>query len=227
MPIPWRWILGFCCSTALIAEVQGADTPPSDHPQVYARRHFQPFLKQYCGECHFGAEPEGELRLDQARTSDALVEQQERFARAVRMLRSGQMPPKDSPQPPAKLRTEITQWLDNTIHNVDCDGVIDPGRETIRRLNRVEYANTIRDLLGVKYDAAQLLPADDVGYGFDNIGDVLSVSPLLVEKYLQAAQVVSQRAILANPRDALATTWITGSAMRSGGLDRALPESKG
>ena len=232
---PWPWIVGLCCGlcciVALVIVALVSHTCAADDPQTPAAKQFEPFLKKYCAECHFGAEPDGELRLDQARSPEQLIEQRDRYARAIKMLRSGQMPPKDSTQPPAQLRTNIADWLDRTIHHVDCGGAIDPGRETIRRLNRAEYANTVRDLLGVEFAvefaAGASLPADDVGYGFDNIGDVLTVSPLLLEKYVDAARTVSERAVMANPSDAVASTWITGVAMRTGGRDYALPESKG
>src|SRR5262249_21734368 len=81
-------------------------------------------------------------------------------------------------------------WLDRTLFAVDCGLKRDPGRVTIRRLNRTEYNNTIRDLVGVNFQPAEDFPADDVGYGFDNIGDVLSLPPLLMEKYLAAAEKI-------------------------------------
>src|SRR5204862_4505812 len=71
----------------------------------------------------------------------------------------------------------------------------DPGRVTIRRLNRTEYRNTIRDLMGLDFKADDEFPPDDTGYGFDNIGDVLSVSPLLLEKYMQAAETIVAGAV--------------------------------
>src|SRR6185503_10649065 len=75
----------------------------------------------------------------------------------------------------------------------------DPGRVTIRRLNRTEYNNTIRDLVGVDFQPAEDFPSDDIGHGFDNIGDVLTLSPVLMERYLAAAESVMQRAIVVDP----------------------------
>ncbi|MCG8584835.1 MAG: DUF1592 domain-containing protein [Pirellulales bacterium] len=222
MPTSWRWICGLLSSVTCTAFVQAAEDPTK-----FADEQFRPFLKKYCSECHFGEEPDGELRLDEARSPDELTEAREVFVRAVRMIRSGQMPPQDSPQPKPELAAKMADWLDRTVNHIDCSNAVDPGRETIRRLNRFEYSNTIRDLLGVDFDTTSMLPADDVGYGFDNIGDVLSVSPLLLEKYVAAARLVSRRAIYASPLDAVATTWITGVAMRTGGRDHPLPDVKG
>ena len=86
-------------------------------------------------------------------------------------------------------------WLSDRINSIDCDLINDPGRVTIRRLNRLEYNNTIRDLFGIDFKPADDFPSDDVGEGFDNIGDVLSLPPLLLEKYLTAAEKISQRVV--------------------------------
>jgi hypothetical protein len=93
----------------------------------------------------------------------------------------------------------FTAWIDRRVYYVDCSLPPDPGRVTIRRLNRNEYDNTIRDLVGLDLDLADDFPSDDVGYGFDNIGDVLSLPPLLMEKYLDAAEEIAAEAIDAEP----------------------------
>ena len=223
MLTPWRWIFGLCTAALLFAPIAQA----AEDAEVFAAKEFRPFLKKYCAECHFGEDPDGEQRLDQARTPEELTAKRALYTKAAQLIGSGQMPPKDSPQPSAEVRKQMARWLDDTINYVDCSGPSDPGRETIHRLNRAEYSNTIRDLLSVEFDAKTTLPADDAGYGFDNIGDVLSVSPLLLEKYVDAARTVSRRAVIANPEDAVTTKWITGVAMRSGGRDHPLPEIGG
>ena len=110
-------------------------------------------------------------------------------------LRSGDMPPPGKPRPNADELDTINAWLDAVVFQIDCNGPRDPGRVTLRRLNRAEYNNTIRDLLGVDFPAGQRFPADDVGYGFDNIGDVLSMPPLLMEKYLAAAEKIVEQGV--------------------------------
>ena len=97
----------------------------------------------------------------------------------------------------------LTDWIDLTVNQADCSGPLDSGHVTLRRLNRNEYRNTIRDLVGIDYVPATGFPADDVGYGFDNIGDVMSLPPLLMEKYLAAAEEISQRAIILPPAPVL------------------------
>src|SRR5207249_614593 len=107
------------------------------------------------------------------------------------------MPPKKKMLQPTKEEREfVVAWISNSLTRLDCTSPKDPGRVTIRRLNRAEYNNTIRDLVGVDFKPADDFPADDVGYGFDNIGDVLSVSPLLLEKYLSAAEAILDEAIV-------------------------------
>ncbi len=104
------------------------------------------------------------------------------------------MPPPGKPRPNADELDTINAWLDAVVFQMDCNGLKDPGRVTIRRLNRAEYNNTIRDLVGISFQPANDFPQDDVGYGFDNIGDVLSLPPLLMEKYLAAAEKITEKA---------------------------------
>ena len=113
-------------------------------------------------------------------------------------LRTGEMPPDNKPQPTPQQRDMLVSWIDSTIFRVDCANP-DPGRVTLHRLNRVEYNNTIHDLLGVTFQPADDFPADDSGYGFDNIGDVLSLPPILLEKYLAAAERILNAALITDP----------------------------
>jgi hypothetical protein len=111
------------------------------------------------------------------------------------------MPPAGENRPTAAEQRQLFEWIKSGAFAIDLQNP-DPGRATLRRLNRIEYRNTVRDLLGVRFDATEQFPPDDSGYGFDNIGDVLSMSPLLMEKYLAAAETVVARALpAANPGD--------------------------
>jgi hypothetical protein len=104
-------------------------------------------------------------------------------------------PPKRKTQPTKEEREFVINWIENALTKVDCGLSRDPGRVTLRRLNRAEYNNTVRDLCGVTVRPADDFPADDVGYGFDNIGDVLSFQPILLEKYMTAAEKVLEAAL--------------------------------
>ena len=114
-------------------------------------------------------------------------------------VEAGEMPPENHKIKPSQAEIDqLAGWIDGTLAKVNCQLPADPGRVTIRRLNRTEYNNTIRDLLGIDFHPADDFPSDDVGYGFDNIGDVLTLPPMLFEKYLEAAESIAERAIVAD-----------------------------
>ncbi len=155
-----------------------------------------PFLEQHCLQCHSGGDPSGGFSLDGWTDARAALRQPDAAETVLARLASGEMPPEDEPQPEAATKQQVMDWLSRAIENFDCNAAPDPGRVTIRRLNRDEYKNTVRDLLGVEFDPTADFPADDMGYGYDTIGDVLSTSPLLVERYWEAAQELAQRVIV-------------------------------
>ncbi len=155
-----------------------------------------PFVKRYCLDCHSGAEAERGVHLDKYRTAAAMSEDRATWRKVLKMLRARKMPPEDSRRPKNEEYDAINAWLEATLGQADRAGPPDPGRVTIRRLNRAEYTNTVRDLLGVEFNATADFPSDDVGYGFDNIGDVLTLPPLLMEKYLAAAEQIAAKAVV-------------------------------
>jgi len=157
------------------------------------------FIKTHCADCHGSEEPEAGLSLTSFRTNAALIPQRAKWDAILRMVETGVMPPPDSPQPPADERKAFTGLVRAIFDEHDRTAPPDPGRVTMRRLNRREYANTVRDLLGVDFNPTENFPADDVGHGFDNIGDVLTLSPLLMERYLDAAETIAGRVILVDP----------------------------
>ncbi len=153
-------------------------------------KHISPFIKAYCLRCHSGDRPRADLKLDIFKNESLAIEHREIWQKVANQIRSGEMPPAGRKQPQEPEKEVVLAWIDGTVNQVDCNLPPDPGRVTIRRLNRAEYNNTIRDLVGVDFHPADDFPPDDVGYGFDNIGDVLTLSPLLVEKYLTAAEKI-------------------------------------
>src|SRR5437762_1919536 len=111
-----------------------------------------------------------------------------------------EMPPEEAkPQPEAKERELLVKLIETALYRVDPNAPLNPGRVTARRLNRTEYGNTIRDLVGIDFDPAEDFPSDGIGHGFDNIGDVLTLSPVLMERYLAAAETIVQRVFPAEP----------------------------
>jgi hypothetical protein len=127
----------------------------------------------------------------------SLTQNREGWDVILHKLRAGEMPPKGVPVPPNM--DEVIKFLSDEFDRVDRATKPDPGRVTARRLNRAEYTNTVRDLLAVDFRAQSTFPTDDLGNGFDNIGDVLTISPVLMEKYLAAAQRIASRAVGADP----------------------------
>ncbi len=185
--------------------------------KAFYERQLRPFLNKYCFDCHEGETPDSDVRLDVHASVGDLREDRKRWEKAIRMLQSGRMPPVDATQPPRNVKTGIANWLDTTLNYVDCDAPRDPGYVTIRRLNRNEYRNTIRDLLGVDFELSDDFPADDVGYGFDTVGDVLSLPPILMEKYLAAAERVTDQALAQlQPAEGPSTKY-AGSRLRGEG----------
>ncbi|MBN9122741.1 MAG: DUF1592 domain-containing protein [Planctomycetes bacterium] len=168
---------------------------PAEDPAFKAK--VLPFIKKYCLDCHSGEKAKGGLTLE-GYVSEAHARKDRKNWLAVQhVTASGEMPPKNKPQPTKDEKEFFINWIENSLTKVDCSPstVKDPGRVTIRRLNRAEYNNTIRDLCGVDFKPAEEFPADDVGYGFDNIGDVLSFQPILLEKYMAAADKILAAAL--------------------------------
>ncbi len=158
-------------------------------------KSFQPFLAENCYACHNAKRASGELNLESYKTVAAIAEHREQWETVLLKLKTGEMPPKGFPRPDETQLKAVIAWLEAEFARADRAIKPDPGRVTARRLNRAEYNNTVRDLLGVDFNPADDFPQDDSGYGFDNIGDVLSLSPVLMEKYLTAAEKIARTAI--------------------------------
>jgi hypothetical protein len=159
-------------------------------PKLFSySEHVTPLLKQYCFDCHGNGKSKGELALDKWTDEKEALADSKTWQRVTEMIQGHEMPPKKKPQPTEKERNTIVAWVETAVLKTDCTNP-DPGRVTIRRLNRTEYNNTIRDLLGVDFQPADDFPVDDSGYGFDNIGDALSMPPILIEKYLGVAEKI-------------------------------------
>ena len=155
----------------------------------------RPVFAASCAQCHNSRVLSGGLNVEEISSTSSLVQQREIWEKVLRRLRAGDMPPAGSPRPPKAQLDAMTAYIERAFDRADASVPQDPGRVTARRLNRNEYTNTIRDLLGVRFRAERYFPADDSGDGFDNIGDVLTVSPLLTERYLAAAERIARWAI--------------------------------
>ncbi len=168
---------------------------PADAPPATA--DLERTIKQYCATCHnernrTAATASGVV-LDHADFA-RIAQDSEMWEKVVRKLRAGAMPPAGMPRPDAAAHNALVSFLETTLDRAAANRP-NPGRPAPHRLNRAEYANAIRDLLALNVDPAELLPPDDSADGFDNIADVLSVSPVLLERYLSAAATISALAV--------------------------------
>ncbi|MCI0624454.1 MAG: DUF1592 domain-containing protein [Acidobacteria bacterium] len=141
----------------------------------------------------------GAVRFDVFADQATALKEPALWETTVQKVRSGEMPPRGQPRPTLKSIRAVTDWIESQLDQLSTKARPDPGRVTARRLNRVEYNNTVRDLTGLDLRPADDFPADDSGYGFDNIGDVLSLSPLLMEKYMAAASKIIRAAVVDVP----------------------------
>lgn len=153
-------------------------------------------LVKYCYDCHGDGMSKGDLAFDELGSDADLLARRDVWLAVLKNVRAGLMPlpSHDGPRPGAEEISRFAQWIKYGAFGLDPANP-DPGRVTARRLNRVEYRNTIRDLMGIDFNSEVEFPPDDSGNGFDNNGDVLTMSPLLLEKYLAAAEVIVERAV--------------------------------
>jgi hypothetical protein len=165
--------------------------PAAEPAPVSYANEVVPLLRQYCTHCHGGDRPKANLALDRHVDEAAARGDRATWEKVRRSLQAGDMPPAGSKRPTDAERDRLLRFLDGQLNA----GPRDPGRVTLRRLNRTEYNNTIRDLLGVDLQPADDFPPDDIGYGFDTIGDVLSLAPVRMERYLAAAERVVAAAL--------------------------------
>jgi hypothetical protein len=166
--------------------VPEAQTPSSE-------QKYQAVINQYCTTCHSETLRTGGLSLEKMDYAN-IGAGAETWEKVVRKLQSGMMPPQGRPRPDDATRHAMTAWLETNLDRA-ASSKPDPGRPLLRRLNRSEYANAVRDLLDLEMDPTALLPPDDSGYGFDNNADILTISPVLLERYLSAAGQISSLAV--------------------------------
>jgi mono/diheme cytochrome c family protein len=157
------------------------------------------FIGRHCGDCHGAESPEADLALIFPDDDATLRRDRRTWEAAVRRTIAGEMPPADHPRPSIEEIEAFAATVRGRLAEADRRAPPDPGRVTVRRLNRHEYRNTVRDLLGVDFDPTDDFPSDEIAHGFDTVGDALSLPPLLLERYLDAAEAVMQRAIPVPP----------------------------
>ncbi|HUE71820.1 MAG TPA: DUF1592 domain-containing protein [Pirellulaceae bacterium] len=215
-----RHLLPFSLAAALALPAPAEETKT----QVRNRElkgEIGPLLAKYCTECHGKDEPQADFAIVGVESVEQMLGDRKRWLTALAKVQGGEMPPEEAEsKPTAGERKRLAAWLDDALHNLDCEGSPDPGRVTLRRLNRREYRNTIRDLVGIDYELAMDFPGDDSGYGFDNIGDVLTMPPVLLEKYLDAAEQIAEQAIDADGGKAEFERMVEGQELSGDGSKR-------
>jgi len=203
--------------------------PPPAQDKVPARdkefdTQIRPLLETYCFGCHGPRKQKAKVDVSADRTEADLARHQPMWLAAVKQIKTRAMPPDDEKKQPTDAeRDKLAAWLEAAMDRIDERAPRDPGRVTIRRLNRAEYNNTIRDLVGLDLRPADDFPLDDVSEGFDTLGDVLSLPPLLLEKVVDAADKILDQAMVADGPAALLEKKVEGAALaKDGVLDMAL-----
>jgi mono/diheme cytochrome c family protein len=181
---------------------EAARVVPAD---AYAAK-VRPFLETHCQECHRGEKPKGDFRVDQLDPSFTAKAAEERWRAVLDQVTSGAMPPKKKTRPPEAETRAFTEWIRGRLAAVDAARRGFEGRVVMRRLNRLEYANTIRDLFDVRVDLKEVLALDSTSDGFDNVGAALHLSSFAMERYLEAADKALDVAVANRPKPA-STKW--------------------
>ena len=209
---------------AAIAEASGAGTAaPHPEPVPLEMPAVQSLLATHCADCHGGGADEGGFAVESLAELGTLVSDFDTWQIVRQRIHDMEMPPASSEPIPDGDRDALVQWIDQAIRQAACDPSIPRGPAPLRRLTRNEYRNTIRDLLGIHFDASHVLPSEGSGgEGFDNAAEVLLISPLHAEKYLDAAKMALEHA----ERDERARQNLTlgrtdrGRGRRGGSADR-------
>jgi mono/diheme cytochrome c family protein len=190
--------------SARAADPQQAASSAEVSSQAY-RDQVRPFLDRHCIQCHSGEKPKANLRLGRLSADFAVESDRKQWLAALERVTAGKMPPPAKPRPSEEEVRNFTGWVQASQTAAETAQRIAQGRVVLRRLNRVEYENTVRDLLGINLDLKELLPVDGSADGFDNSGEALHVSSFLMDRYLEAADTALNVAIVNSPQPPLLT----------------------
>src|SRR5262249_28063164 len=176
----------------LLAGALAAEASPKD-AEVRA------FLKQHCQECHGAEKPKGKFRVDSLPLEFSDRGSRDRWSGVLKRIQAGEMPPKGRPRPPAEDSAALTSWIRDRADAAERTRRATEGRVVLRRLNRAEYTNTVRDLLGIDVDLREKLALDGSMDGFDNVVSALHLSSFALDRYLEAADAALHSAIVDPP----------------------------
>lgn len=188
-----------CC--VLLSQSQGVTSAFAGETDAVAtfRERIEPILESRCFSCHAYGVNKGNVAFDSLDADDAVLKNKALWWNVLRNVRAGVMPPAQKERLDPDAVRELASWIKSGPLGIPPSS-LDPGRTVLRRLNRAEYRSTIKDLMGFDFRTDEEFPPDDSGHGFDNNGDVLSLSPLLLEKYLQAAETIVAKAVPIIPK---------------------------
>ena len=187
-------LLGLCVTVALVLAAEASRAWAFDATAASA------FLKRHCADCHAGEDVKGGFRLDQLPQAIDSHEATTAWGRVVARIDSAEMPPAGNAAPPVEDARQLSQWAKEQMAAATAAARATTGRTRSRRLNRVEYENTVCDLLGINIDLKSLLPKDDKREGFDTVEAGLSISPVHIQRYMVAAQSAIDAASVRRPR---------------------------
>jgi mono/diheme cytochrome c family protein len=183
-----KWVLAILL-IPLLGMIPQPQSARSDEDVVMSDSAVGAFLRDHCLECHNAQEAESGLDLSAFSNAADITKAVAAWTQIATRVGDRQMPPKDSKMPEPETRARFVRWIQSTLSKHICDDGVTAGQPVIRRMNRTEYANTVRDLLGIPINAGHALPNDGAGgEGFDNAAEILFISPIYAEKYLQAAK---------------------------------------
>ncbi|HEY1108845.1 MAG TPA: DUF1587 domain-containing protein, partial [Opitutaceae bacterium] len=181
-----------------LATAPWAAAEPTPTAAANYHKKVAPILEKYCYDCHGNGLEKGKVSFDTFASDKEMLAKRDLWLAALKNVRAGMMPPREEGaedfRPDAEELATLSNWIKFEAFGTDVKNP-DPGRVTVRRLNRIEYRNTISDLMGIDFNSEVEFPPDDTGNGFDNNGDVLTISPLLMEKYLAAAEKIVETAV--------------------------------
>ena len=183
---------------------------PPPTPGARYHKEIKPVLEKFCFDCHADGANKGNMSLDEFKDDDDMLAHKGQWLAIMKNVRAGVMPPPGKPRPTEAQQKQLAAWIKQGAFGIDPKNP-DPGRVTIHRLNRLEYRNTMSQLLGVDYNTEDEFPPDAAGLGLDNIADLLSISPLILEKYLKAAEIALDGAM---PSDKGRELVVPGSQIR-------------
>ena len=181
-----------CWLLPLTMLILSINQPAFSQENTHFATELRPLLQQFCWDCHSAGDAEGGIAFDRYVDSAEIQSDFELWEKVIRLVKERQMPPADAAEIDNESLQRIVNGIEYELSQFDCSVETRAGRVTIQRLNKAEYNNTIRDLTGLELQLANDFPSDDVGNGFDNIGDVLSLPPILLEKYLEAAETIAE-----------------------------------